>query len=179
MAVVRSLSIRPDSIINDVFIIVAPNPAQLTPTEQVSTSPESITNYGVQSINIQDSPLATDADAATLATYLIRAEPNFWYTGLSINMHALTAGERNSVSTLDIGDFVAVVKTFKYGTPSVIQKNLYIEGIDHVITTSTHHIDLYFSPVGFTQPWNNVTALLTWETVPAGVTWTNLIFTVL
>jgi len=178
-AVARSTSIRPDSIINDVIVIVAPNPAQLTPTDQQTISVESQTNYGVQSIVIQDSPLATNADAALLAEYLIRADPNFWYTGLSINMHALTAPERNSVSTLDIGDFVGVVKTFQFGTPSVVQKNLYVEGINHVITTSTHNIELYFSPVGYSQPWNGVTPTLAWDTVPAGVTWSNLIWTIL
>lgn len=179
MAVSRSSSIRPNSIINDITVIVEANPAQPTPTDQTVISIESQTNYGVQSVIIQDAPLATNADAATLANYLIRTEPNFWYTGLSINMHALTAPERNSVSTLDIGDFVAVVKTFKYGTPPIVQKNLYVEGINHVITPSTHHIELYFSPVGFSQPWNAVTPTLAWDTVPAGLTWSNLIWTIL
>jgi hypothetical protein len=179
MAVSRSQSIRPNSIINDCTVVVESNPAQLFPTDQTVVSIESQTNYGVQSVIIQDAPLATNADAFTLADYLIRTEPNFWYTGLSINMHALTAPERNSVSTLDIGDFVAVVKTFKYGTPPIVQKNLYIEGINHVITQSTHHIELYFSPVGFSQPWNAVTPTLAWDTVPAGLTWSNLIWTIL
>jgi hypothetical protein len=179
MSVVRKTSIRPDSIINEVTIVVAPNPVQPTPTEQTTIAPESVANYGVQSITIQDAPLATDADAAILADYFIRSEPNFWYTGLSINMHALTAPERDSVSTLDIGDFVAVIKTFKFGTPPLVQKNLFVEGINHVITPSTHHIDLYFSPVGYSQPWDGVTPTLTWETVPAGLTWANLIWTIL
>ena len=179
MAVVRSTSIRPDSIINEVTIVVAPNPVEPTPVEQTVVAPESITNYGVQSITIQDSPLETNADALILSDYFIRSEPNFWYTGLSINMHALTSPERDAVSTLDIGDFVAVVKSFMFGTPPVVQKNLYVEGINHVITPSTHHIELYFSPVGFSQPWNNVTATLTWADVPAGVTWANLIWTIL
>ena len=175
----RSLSIRPDSIINDVTVVIAVNPVVPVPVEQTVVAPESQTNYGVQSIVIQDAPLATNADAAVLADYLIRSEPNFWYTGLSINMHALTPTERNAVSTLDIGSFVAVVKSFKYGTPSIVQKNLFVEGIDHRITTTTHHIDLYFSPVGFSQPWNSVTPTLTWGDVPSGVTWSNLIWTIL
>lgn len=179
MSVVRKTSIRPDSIINEVTIVVAPNPVQPTPTEQTTIAPESVANYGVQSITIQEAPLATNTDAAILADYFIRSEPNFWYTGLSINMHALTPTERTSVSTLDIGDFVAVVKSFKFGTPPIVQKNLFVEGIDHRITTTTHHIDLYFSPVGFSQPWNNVTPTLTWGDVPAGVTWSNLIWTIL
>lgn len=179
MAIARSSSIRPDSIINEVVVVVEPNVAEPTPTDQTVISIESQTNYGVQSIIIQDAPLATNADAATLATYLIRSEPNFWYTGLSINMHALTAPERSSVATLDIGDFVAVVKTFQFGTPPIVQKNLYVEGINHVITNSTHTIELYFSPVGYSQPWNSVTPTLAWDTVPAGLTWSNLIWTIL
>jgi hypothetical protein len=178
-AVARKSSIRPDSIINEVTIVIAVNPVVPAPVEQVVIAPESQTNYGVQSIVIQDAPLATDADAAILADYFIRSEPNFWYTGLSINMHALTSPERDSVSTLDIGDFVAVVKTFKFGTPSVVQKNLFVEGINHRITSTTHHIDLYFSPVGFSQPWNAVTPTLAWDTVPSGLTWSNLIWTIL
>ena len=178
---VRKQSIRPDSIINDVTVVVAPNPAQTEPTvvPQVTVAPESQTNYGVQSITIQDSPLATNADAAILSEYFIRSEPNFWFTGLSINMHALTAPERNSVSTLDIGDFVGVIKTFQFGTPPLVQKNLYVEGINHVITPSTHNIELFFSPVGYSQPWNSVTPALAWDTVPAGLTWANLLWTIL
>ena len=177
--IVRSSSIRPDSILNDVTIVVEPNPLQPTPTDQSVTDTTSQDNYGVQSITLTGSPLATDADALLLADYLLRADPNYWFTGLSINMHRLTAAQRDVVATLDIGSFVGVIKSFKYGTPSVVQKNLYIEGIDHRITTTTHHIDLYFSPVGYSQPWNGITPLLTWENVSAGLSWSDLIWTIL
>jgi hypothetical protein len=177
--IARSTSIRPDSIINDVIIIVAPNPSQPTPTDQQSTDTTSQDNYGVQSIVITDSPLLTDADAFTLAEYLLRADPNYWFTGLSVNMHRLTDPQRLAVSTLDIGDFVGVIKSFEYGTPPIVQKNLYVEGIEHSITTTTHHIDLHFSPVGYSQPWNGVTSTLTWESVAAGLSWSNLIWTIL
>ena len=179
MSNVQILSIRPDSIINNVVVVVEPNAAEPTPSDQTATSVESQTNYGVQSIVIQNSPLATDADAALLADYLIRSEPNFWFTGLSLNMHALTAPQRNSVSTLDIGSYVSVVKHFQYGTPSLVQKNLYVEGINHNITPSTHTIELFFSPVGYGQSWNEVTAALTWNDVATGLSWTNLIWTIL
>jgi hypothetical protein len=178
-AVARKASIRPDSILNDVVVIVAPNPAQPTPTDQQSTDTTSQDNYGVQSIVITDSPLLSDADALLLAEYLLRADPNYWFTGLSINMHRLTDAQRLAVSTLDIGSFVSVIKSFKFGTPSVVQKNLYVEGINHRITTTTHHIDLYFSPVGYSQQWGSVTPTLTWQNVPAGLSWSNLIWTIL
>lgn len=177
--IARSVSIRPDSIINDVTIVVEPNPSQPTPTEQTTTDTDSQDNYGVQSINISNSPLATNADAALLADYLLRPDPNYWFTGLSINMHRLTSTQRSAVATLDIGSFVGVIKSFEYGTPSVVQKNLYVEGIDHRITSTTHHIDLHFSPVGYAQTWQNVTPTLTWESVPAGLSWANLIWTIL
>jgi len=176
---VSKQSIRPDSILNDVIVIVAPTPSQPTPTDQQSTDTVSQDNYGVQSIVIADSPLATNADALLLAEYLLRAEPNYWFTGLSINLHRLTDAQRLAVTTLDIGDFVGVIKSFKYGTPSIVQKNLFVEGIEHKITPQNHHIDLHFSPVGYSQPWNGVTATLTWESVPAGLSWSNLIWTIL
>lgn len=177
--IVRSVSIRPDSILNDVTIIVAPNPLEPTPVDQTVTDTTSQDNYGVQSIVLTGSPLATNADAALLADYLLRADPNFWFTGLSINMHRLTSPQRDAVATLDIGSFVGVIKSFKYGTPSVVQKNLYVEGIEHMITTTTHHINLYFSPVGFAQQWDQITPTLSWESVSAGMSWSNLIWTIL
>jgi hypothetical protein len=177
--VVRAMSIRPDSILNDVTVIVAPNPSQPTPTDQQSTDTTSQDNYGVQSIVITDSPLLTNADALILADYLLRADPNYWFTGLSINMHALTDAQRLQVAALEIGSFIGVTKKFKYGIPSSVQKNLYVEGIEHHITPQTHKIDLHFSPVGYSQPWSGVTPTLTWESVPAGLSWSNLIWTIL
>lgn len=181
MAIARSMSIRPDSIINDVTVVVEANPAQTAGTviDQTATSAQSVVNYGVQSVTIEASPLATNSDALLLAEYLIRSEPNFWFTGLGINMGSLTPTQRNVVSTLDIGDFVGVVKSFQHGTPSVVQKNLYVEGINHSISTRGHTVELYFSPVGFSQAWNSVTPTLPWQSVASGLTWDNLIWTIL
>jgi hypothetical protein len=176
---VRSLSIRPDSILNSITITVEPNAAQPTPTAQTNSDTVSQDNYGVQSVTFEGSPLATNADALLLADYLLRADPNYWFTGLSINMLRLTNAQRTAISTLDIGDFVGVIKSFKYGTPSAVQKNLYVEGIEHQITPTTHVIDLHFSPVGYSQPWNGVTSTLTWENVAQGLSWSNLIWTIL
>jgi hypothetical protein len=130
----------------------------------------------VQTISLE-SLLATDADAELLADYLIRPDPNYWFTGLGLNMHRLTNAQRLAVTQLDIGSFIAVTKSFKYGTPSVVTKNLYIEGIEHRITPSTHTIELFFSPVGFYQEWQDVTATMTWSEAPSGLSWTNLIWT--
>jgi hypothetical protein len=59
----------------------------------------------------------------------------------------------------------------------VVTKNLYVEGIEHTLTPSVHTINLYFSPVGFYEEWQDVTPTLTWENAPIGVSWTNLIWT--
>lgn len=176
MSLVSSQSIRPDSLVNRVEVVVIANPAQPTPTVQIVSDATSQSVYGVQSISL-DSLLATDADAELLADYLLRPDPNFWFTGLSINMLRLSDAQRDLVATLDIGSFVAVVKAQQFGTPSVITKRLYVEGINHRITSSNHIVELYFSPVGFSQPWNTVNASVQWEDVPAGLAWTNLIWT--
>lgn len=174
--VARSSSIRPDSLVNYVDIIVIANPSEPTPTLQVVQDANSQNIYGVQGISLE-SPLATNADAELLADYLIRPDPNYWFTGLGLNMYRLTDAQRLAVSQIDIGSFVSVTKSFKYGTPSVVTKNLYVEGIEHKITPSIHTIDLYFSPVGFYQEWQDVTPTMTWNTAPIGVSWTNLIWT--
>jgi hypothetical protein len=179
MSVVRSLSIRPDSLVNDVTITVAPNPSQPAPTTQTTTDTTSQDNYGIQAISIVDSLLATNAAAEELADYLLRPDPNFWYTALSVNFHRLTEPQRDIVAALEIGSFVSVTKTYEYGTPSVVQKNLYVEGITHRITPAGHIVELYFSPVGFSQEWGEITSTLAWEDVADGLSWANLIWTIL
>jgi len=171
-----SQSIRPDSLVNVVNITVIANPDEPSPTTQTVEDLNSQAVYGVQGITLE-SLLATDADAELLADYLIRPDPNYWFTGLGINMLRLSDAQRLAVTQIDIGSFVSVTKSFKYGTPSLVTKNLFVEGIEHKLTQSTHMIDLYFSPVGFYQEWQEVTPTLTWNSAPSGVSWTNLIWT--
>lgn len=170
-------SIRPDSLVNEVIVIVEPNPAEPTPTGQTVIDVNSQTLYGIQSIVIDGSLLATDADAEELAKYLVRPEPNFWFTGLGIEMHRLTNIQRDAIAQLDIGSLVTVVKSFEYAVPPTTVKRLYVEGIEHSITPSGHNVKLYFSPVGFLQAWQDVSAGLTWQDVQVGLSWTNLIWT--
>lgn len=178
-AVVRSSSIRPDSLVNYTEIVVSPNPLQPVPSSQVVEDITSQDNYGLQGITIESSLLATDADAELLADYLIRPDPNFWFTGLGIEMARLTTDQRNVIATLDIGSLVTVKKKQQFGTPSEITKTLYVEGIEHRINTGGHQVALYFSPVGFYQEWQDVTATIRWQDVAEGLSWTNLIWTTL
>jgi hypothetical protein len=172
-------SVRPDSLVNYVEVIVAPNPEQPAPAPQIVESVPSQITYGLQGITIDGSLLTTDEDAELLADYLIRPDPNFWFTGLGIEMARLTNTQRNTIATLDIGSLVTVVKRQKFGTPSVITKTLYVEGIEHRITTGTHAVALFFSPVGFLETWGDVTDTLRWQDVADGLSWTNLVFTTL
>jgi hypothetical protein len=175
-AVARSSSIRPDSLVNYVDVIVIANPSQPTPTLQITQDTTSQDIYGLQGVSIE-SLLATNEDAELLADYLIRPDPNYWFTGLGLNMYRLSDAQRLAVTQIDIGSFVSVTKSFKYGSPSVVTKNLYVEGIEHKITPAVHTIELYFSPVGFYQEWQDVTPTLQWEDVTSGLSWTNLIWT--
>jgi hypothetical protein len=174
---VTSSSIRPDSLVNEVVVIVQPNPSEPSPTGQTVVDANSQTLYGIQAIVIDNSLLATNQDAQLLAQYLVRPEPNFWFTGLGIEMHALTDAQRDTVAQLDIGSLVTVRKSFKFGTPSNVEKRLFIEGIEHTLTPRGHVVQLYFSPVGFQQEWQEVTPALQWQDVQSGLSWTNLIYT--
>ena len=174
---VSKQSVRPDSLVNYVEVIVAPNPAQPTPTPQIVESAPSQETYGLQGITIDGSLLTTDADAELLADYLLRPDPNFWFTGLGIEMARLTSDQRNIIAQLDIGSLVTVKKKQRFGTPSENTKTLYVEGIEHRITSGGHQVSLYFSPVGFYEAWQDVTATLQWEDVAEGLSWANLIWT--
>ena len=172
-------SIRPDSIVNDVVVIIAPSDSVPDPTPQQITDTPSQENYGNQGVTITDSLLATEEDALLLAEYLLRPDPNYWFTGLSVDISQLNDAQRLAITTLDVGTLVSITKSFKYGTPSTVTKNLYVEGIQHSITNTSHHIDFHFSPVGYSQQWQDITPTLTWELVPNGVSWTNLVWNIL
>jgi hypothetical protein len=175
--VVSSQSVRPDSLVNLVTIVVSPNPLEPEPSVQTVSDFSSQLNYGVQSITVEGSLLATDADANLLADYLIRPDPNFWFTGLGIEMARLTETERDVVTKLDIGSLVRVVKKQQFGNPPEIIKTLFVEGIEHRITAGGHQVSLYFSPVGFLEKWEDVTASIRWQDVADGLSWVNLIYT--
>lgn len=96
-------------------------------TQQTATNAASISTYFIQSKEYANSLLDSDASALTLANYLLVPNPNPRFTGLASWFGALSAGQRDTVALLDVGDLISITKTDTFGTTTEAS---YIEGIE-------------------------------------------------
>jgi len=115
-------------------------------TPQTSTDSASISEYFTQSLSINDSLLSSDAQALTLADYLLDPIPEPRFTSISSTFAALTDPQKDALAIMDIGDSVSLTKTFSSGTPAAVTQALAVEGVDHIINVSSgHRVTLYTS----------------------------------
>ena len=100
-------------------------------TTQVATDAASQAAYFIQSVEQSASLLSTDAQALTLADYLLVAEPSPRYTSIGTWFGSLSEPQRDALATAEIGDLIEITKTEPFGA---VTQELYIEGIEHTIT---------------------------------------------
>ena len=114
---------------------------------QNANDASSISEYFTQTEAIIDSLLSTNAQAATLATYLLNPLPEPRFTSVSTTFASLTDAQKTALAPIEIGDTVSATKSFQSGSPLAVQQNLSVEGIDHLIDVNTgHRITLWTSP---------------------------------
>jgi len=140
------------SVVNTVNVAIAPAaPTALDPTPQTTyataTDENSVDTFGVQETPIVITLLATIADAGALAQYLIRSVPAYWFSNLAISLNTLSDANKNIVANLEIGQQIAVTKSFPAGVvPSTVTEYLFVEGIGHQITPESHTVTIYTGP---------------------------------
>lgn len=108
-------------------------------TLQNANNTGSIAEYFTQTEAITDSLLSSNAQAATLASYLLYPTPKPRFTNVSTTFASLTDAQKTALAPIEIGDTVQATKTFASGTPLAITQDLSVEGIDHVIDMNTGH----------------------------------------
>ena len=102
--------------------------------------------YFIQTYSITDSLLHNNAAALALAVYLLDPQPEARYTSLNTSFTMLTTAQRDTVAVLDIGDTIAIEKSFPSGpTTTQLSQELSIEGIEHTINVNTGHSVIYFT----------------------------------
>lgn len=110
------------------------------------TDSDSISKYGNQAgralVTLLDSP----SDAESLALYLQRPAPDYWFSDIEVAFTQLTSGQRTTVAALEIGDYIKVSKRFPNVVAPVIE-DLSVEGVQHEITPSGHVMRIFCSPV--------------------------------
>jgi hypothetical protein len=147
------------SVVNVVNVAIAPPaPTALNPTPDTTyataTDGDSVETFGVQETPIVITLLATIEDAGALAEYLIRSVPAFWFSNLAISLNTLSEANKNIVANLEIGQQIAVTKTFPAGVvPQTVTEYLFVEGISHRVTPETHVVTIYTGPASTYLQW--------------------------
>jgi hypothetical protein len=140
------------SVINKVTVALAPDtPTALNPNPDTkfasSTDGDSVDTYGQQDGPLFITLLATIEEAGELSQYLLRADPAFWFSNLAISLNTLSDANKNIVANLEIGQQIAVTKSFPAGVvPSTVTEYLFVEGIGHHITPESHTVTIYTGP---------------------------------
>ena len=100
--------------------------------------------FGIQTLSLNDVPLDTLAAGTTLAQNLRDKykDPVFRFNEISIVLNGLSEANAQAVSTLEIGDLVSVTKSFTVGSPTTVQKTMFVEQITHNITPNSHTVTL-------------------------------------
>ena len=117
-------------------------------TEQVADNTASQTAYGISTLSLNNLLLSSDAQAGELATDLLNlyGEPEFRFDQLTSLYNSLDTNDRDTITTLDIGQVVQITRNFVNGSPTEIIKAFAIEGIKHSISPNEHRVELLLSP---------------------------------
>lgn len=138
-----------ETIVNRVSVQIAGSTAV-----SVAQGTASQALYGIRSLSFSDLPLVDDAAGSALAQDLINLyqNPEVRFTGLSVNLNALSSAQQNTVAAIEIGDVINVSKEFAAGSPTTITKTVVVEAVRHSITANSHNINLTLAPVALLFP---------------------------
>jgi hypothetical protein len=100
----------------------------------------SIATYFIQTNSIGNSLLHLQGEVDDAADYLLNGQPEARYTSVETTFTVLTAAQRDTVATLEIGDTITIEKSFQTGlTTTQLAQELAIEGIEHRLNFATGH----------------------------------------
>ena len=134
------ISFQADQVVNRAVV------TGLNGTSSTASSPASIATYFIQNTSITNSLLHNASEISIAATYLLEPSPQARYTDVSTRFNMLTIAQRDTCATVDIGDTIAISKTFKAGTgTSSLSQDLSVEGIEHQIDFNTGHRVRYYT----------------------------------
>jgi hypothetical protein len=115
-------------------------------TAQTATDNASIALYFTQAETITDSLLSTDAQALTLANYLLEGSPSPRFSGVETFFGSLTTGQQDDVAVVEIGDTIEITRTFTTGSPLTVTEELSVEGLSHRIDLRGETMTFYTAP---------------------------------
>lgn len=101
--------------------------------------------YFIQS-QTYETILSSDAQALTLAEYLLVGEPTAIFTNVSVSFPRLSDAERDTAALVEIGDTIDVEKQIQTTAgPISFAQELSVEGIEHSLTLFGGHAVTYYT----------------------------------
>lgn len=118
-----------------------------TGTPQVSNDAASQTEYGISTLSLSNLLLADDTAALTLANDLLNlyAEPAFRFDNMVLLVSSFASGDRLTCNQLELNDTITVERNYQTGTPATVSKYQNVERLRHVITPSSHRLEIAMS----------------------------------
>ena len=106
----------------------------------------SIAQYFIQTASIGNSLLHIQGEIDTAAAYQLFPQPEPRFTSVETPFLALTTPQKDTLAIVEIGDTIAVEKTFPSGvTTTSLAQELAVEGIEHYIDYQSGHRVIYFT----------------------------------
>ena len=126
--------------------IQAKSPAYTFDTQATASDPTSIALYQAQQYTKLDLLNSTTTEVQSLADYLLGRykNPVLRFTGLQVQLAALTADQQNLVLSADISEITSVTKSFSTGSPSTVTQKVFISGVSHEIVPGSHKVRFTF-----------------------------------
>lgn len=111
-------------------------------TVQSANNTASQTEFGVSTYAIDNLLLSSDAEALALATSLLNtySQPVYRFDDMTVNVSSLSAPNRAAVVGLEIGNIIAITRTYSTGTPASTTQYYAIERIQHNLTAASHTV---------------------------------------
>jgi hypothetical protein len=116
----------------------------LNGTSSTASNAGSIATYFIQNTSILNSLLHEQTAIDTAASYLLNPQPEPRFTSVETKFLMLTDAQKDTLATVEIGDTIAIEKTFQSGAGTTeLAQDLSVEGIEHYLDYSTGHRVLY------------------------------------
>ncbi len=123
-------------------------------TPQVSNDAASQTEYGISTLSLSNLLLADDAAALTLADDLLNlyAQPAYRFDNMALLLSSFASGDRLTCNQLELGETITVERNYQTGTPATVSKYQTVERLRHVITPSSHRLEIAMSDAYILNP---------------------------
>ena len=112
--------------------------------DQIANDVASQSEYGIATLNLSDLLLVDDAAALTLAEDLLDKYklPEYRFDKLQTVYNPLSGANQAILTGIELAETISVTRSYPTGSPASVTKEYSIENIRHVVTPSSHTVEL-------------------------------------